>query len=429
MTLGNGAASVAAVPPAADREARGAPWELPWGWEWIPLGDLCHLVNGRAFKPSEWSDVGLPIVRIQNLNDPSKPFNYFNGEPSPKHLVNDRDVLISWSGTPGTSFGAFLWNRGRALLNQHIYRADLDHERSEPLYLVHAVNVRLDEMIRRAHGGVGLGHITKGELERVRLPIPFPQEPERSLDVQRRIVARIEALLAEMKEARALAEDIRSDTDRVMDAAVEEAMSQLGPGRQALIEVLDGKPRNGWSPQCDNDPAGAPVLKLGAVLGFRFNPGAIKYTNIKVDRKAHYWLNPGDILISRSNTPDLVGHAAIYGGEPHPCIYPDLLVRMRVRTDAADAQFVVYWLRSREAREYVAAHASGASSTMKKITQGDVCELPFPYVCVELQRAIVAQLDTVQTEVNEMCRLQAHDAELLDQVEQAILERAFRGEL
>ena len=42
--------------------------ELPKGWVETTIGDLCELINGRAFKPEDWGDKGLPIVRIQNLN-------------------------------------------------------------------------------------------------------------------------------------------------------------------------------------------------------------------------------------------------------------------------------------------------------------------------------------------------------------------------
>src|SRR5690554_6101358 len=93
------------------------------------LGDICKLRNGRAFKPEEWSDRGLPIIRIQNLNDLTKPFNYCNLDIDDKFVVNTDDLLFSWSGTPGTSFGAFIWNRGKGYLNQHIFRVDVDNGR------------------------------------------------------------------------------------------------------------------------------------------------------------------------------------------------------------------------------------------------------------------------------------------------------------
>ena len=86
----------------------------------VPFGSTCTLQNGRAFKPSEWSEIGTPIVRIQNLNDESKSFNYCNFEVEERFHIKTGDLLFSWSGTPGTSFGAFFWNRGKGFLNQHL---------------------------------------------------------------------------------------------------------------------------------------------------------------------------------------------------------------------------------------------------------------------------------------------------------------------
>ncbi len=55
--------------------------DLPRGWASAQIGDLCNLVNGRAFKPNEWANEGLPIIRIQNLNNPDAKFNYFSRHP------------------------------------------------------------------------------------------------------------------------------------------------------------------------------------------------------------------------------------------------------------------------------------------------------------------------------------------------------------
>ena len=144
-----------------------------------PIGELCKLINGRAFKPSEWTTTGLPIIRIQNLNDTTKEFNYFDGEYSERHEVNDGELLFSWSGTPGTSFGAFFWNRGKAVLNQHIFRVLVEPDRVDKDYFRYAMNSRLDRIINQAHGGVGLKHITKGKLEAVTVPLPPLSEQKR----------------------------------------------------------------------------------------------------------------------------------------------------------------------------------------------------------------------------------------------------------
>ena len=124
-------------------------------WSTSPLGELCKLVNGRAFKPTDWTKTGLPIVRIQNLNDSTKRFNRYSHPVDPKHKIDTGNVLLAWSGTPSTSFGCFVWDRGVAILNQHIFRVHVNSERMLEEFFVYAVNSRLDEMIRLAHGGVG----------------------------------------------------------------------------------------------------------------------------------------------------------------------------------------------------------------------------------------------------------------------------------
>lgn len=162
-------------------------FDIPQNWIWIRLGEVFEFVNGYAFKPTDWSDTGLKIVRIQNLNDEAAPFNYFSGEVSEKYLIDNGALLFSWSGTPGTSFGAFIWERGKAILNQHIFivktKINIDLA-----YAKYALNGEIRYFISQAHGSAGLQHITKKKLENSVFPVPPLKE-------QKRIVAKIEELM------------------------------------------------------------------------------------------------------------------------------------------------------------------------------------------------------------------------------------------
>jgi len=92
---------------------------LPQSWSVKTVGEIGSYLNGFAFKPTQWGSAGLPIIRIQNLNDWNKPFNYYGGEVPEKYRIRDGDILISWSA----SLGTYRWNRGDAWLNQHIFKA------------------------------------------------------------------------------------------------------------------------------------------------------------------------------------------------------------------------------------------------------------------------------------------------------------------
>lgn len=143
----------------------------------MKLGEICNFINGRAFKPSEWDKEGLPIVRIQNLNDENAEFNFCSKAIEDKYIIENNQLLFSWSGTPGTSFGAFFWNRGKAVLNQHIFKV-IPKININMEFLRYLLNGNLDIIISKSHGGVGLQHITKGELEKITVDIPDDKRQE-----------------------------------------------------------------------------------------------------------------------------------------------------------------------------------------------------------------------------------------------------------
>lgn len=142
------------------------------GWPKKRIGELVHLYNGRAFKPSEWTESGLPIVRIQNLNSPDSPYNCYDGVVDEAYLLKGGELLYAWSGTPGTSFGAHIWKGEKAVLNQHIFKVLFDEKYLNKLYFLYQLNLSVSSLFDQTHGGVGLKHITKGTLENQLVPLP-----------------------------------------------------------------------------------------------------------------------------------------------------------------------------------------------------------------------------------------------------------------
>ncbi len=133
----------------------------------VRLGDVATYINGYAFKPSDWSDNGLPIIRIQNLTGNDYQTNYYNKEYNPKYLVKKGDVLISWSA----SLGVFVWKKEDALLNQHIFKVVFDKIDVDKDYFCLAVEYLLKRMGSEVHGST-MKHITKPRFDNTLFPLP-----------------------------------------------------------------------------------------------------------------------------------------------------------------------------------------------------------------------------------------------------------------
>jgi len=137
------------------------------GWEYKKLGEVATFINGYAFKPDQWKEYGTPIVRIQNLNNPNAPYNYFDGEVPDKVKIGDGDLLISWSA----SLGAYIWNGGNAFLNQHIFKVAFDKTDVDKIYLKYAVTSKLETMAGKVHGAT-MKHIVKKDFDNTLIPYP-----------------------------------------------------------------------------------------------------------------------------------------------------------------------------------------------------------------------------------------------------------------
>jgi type I restriction enzyme S subunit len=165
--------------------------ELPNGWTKATLNDLGEYLNGMAFKPSDWRSSGIPIIRIQNLTDLQKPLNFTERYFEEKYRVRYGDLLVSWSAT----LDAFIWDRNDAVLNQHIFKVTPSNA-VDKTFLFYTIKEALVELIESEHlHGSTMKHINRGPFLAHEVTLP-------PLAEQRRIVAKLDGLLAKTTHAR-----------------------------------------------------------------------------------------------------------------------------------------------------------------------------------------------------------------------------------
>jgi type I restriction enzyme S subunit len=192
---------------------------LPEDWKVIRIDKVCKLINGRGFKPFEWKDRGLPIIRIQNLNG-SEDYNYYDGIYDKKIEVENGQLLFAWSGSRGTSFGPHIWNGSKGLLNYHTWKVNVFPDRIDKEYFLHSLKGITKQIEKSAHGASALVHTQKWEMEAYLFPKP-----------------------ESIKEQTAIASAL-SDMDQLI-AKTEQLIEKKKAIKQGVMQELL-KPKEGW---------------------------------------------------------------------------------------------------------------------------------------------------------------------------------------
>jgi type I restriction enzyme S subunit len=396
----------------------------PEGWTRCTIGSLCKLLNGRAFKPTDWTDTGLPIVRIQNLNNHEAPFNRFNGEVRHRFLIDSGALLFARSGTPGTSFGSHIWNRGPAVLNQHIFNVIFDETKIDKDFFRFAINQKLDELIDKAHGGVGLRHVTKGKFEATEIDLP-------PLDDQRILVAKIDSLLKRLEAAKADLDRIPRLIERYKQAIRAVAFSEAlreATHCPTLGEIVT-EMKNGLSRKPVQAPPGVPILRISAVRPGRVNLADRRFfVTAKNESLVNYELKNGDLLFTRYNgNAALVAVCGVVRDLEETILYPDKLIRVRLKPDAR-AEFVEMLMASTQMRAKLSPHIKTAAG-QHGISGKDLKSVSIPLPPLPVQERILGRVTSHMAQISATELEATRATQLFDRLDHATLAKAFRGEL
>lgn len=261
----------------------------------VRLGDVATYINGYAFKPSDWSDSGVPIIRIQDLTGNSYQANRYSGEYAKKYEVLPGDVLISWSA----SFGVYIWTAEKAVLNQHIFKVVFDKCEVDKSFFVHQVQNILERAESSSHGAT-MKHLTKPVFD----ALPFYLPP---LDEQRRIAAVLDKVSDLIAKRHAQLDKL----DELVKARFVEMFEQGDYPKVKASDICDFITK-GTTPPAEeifkeNSPSRIPFLKVynlsftGELL-FEQNPQYIE-RNVHEGKLSRSKVYPNDVLMNIVGPP------------------------------------------------------------------------------------------------------------------------------
>lgn len=399
------------------------------GWQTKTLGEICEIERGGSPRPIQnfitTDPNGINWIKIGDATASGKYIYKTEEKIRPKgvkrsRMVYEGDFILSNSmsfGRPYIMKTTGCIHDGWLMLHQ---------PKVDPDYLYHVLSSELVfNQFDRLAAGSTVRNLNIGLAKSVEIPYP-------PLSEQHRIVRILDEAFVGLATATANAEQNLRNARVLFESHLQSVFTQRGKGwvEKRLEEILIVQPQNGWSPPAANHAdSGTPVLTLSAVTGFAFRPEKIKFTSAITDSRARYWVRNGDFLITRSNTPELVGHVAIASGIKKPTIYPDLMMRMNPDPTKVITEFLYYQMRTPKLRKEITGRAQGANPTMKKVSNEAVRTLPIRVPPTHEHHRVVDQLDALAAETQRLEAIYQEKLAALDELKKALLHEAFNGRL
>ena len=382
---------------------------LPDEWEWKRLGDVATYINGRAFKPTEWTDNGKPIIRIQNLTDESNSFNYFNGECESRYCIKNGDILISWSA----SLGIFVWNRGDAFLNQHIFKAILNEKIIDRHFFVFVIRTILKGMKRKTHGST-MKHIVKSEFNNIQIPIP-------PLETQRKIVAILEKA-EETKRLRMQADGLTSQLLQSVffDMFGDPVKNPKGWEVKTLGDICT-LIKDGPHVSPNYVEEGVPFITVHNIIKGFFDLCNVKYISKEDHTKFCNRCKPekGDILYSKGGT---TGFAKRVDVDFEFSIWVHLAL-LKFPKDRLNPIFLETCLNSNYCKVQAKRYTRGIANRDLVLSQMAKIKIIVPPLSIQQKFAQIVE------KVEAMRQNQKQSQQEIDNLFNVLMQKAFKGEL
>lgn len=352
------------------------------GWEYKKLGEVATFINGYAFKPDQWKEYGTPIVRIQNLNNPNAPYNYFDGEVPDKVKIRNGDLLISWSA----SLGAYIWNGGNAFLNQHIFKVAFDKTDVDKIYLKYAVTSKLETMAGKVHGAT-MKHIVKKDFDNTLIPYP-PKSTQLSIISELDKINELIRLKKEqLKDYDNLAQSIFYEMfgDPVGNEKGWEVKKWKDVFNTILGKMLDK------SKQINHLTQYKYLANMNVQWGY-FDLKELRSMTFTDEELAKYELRNNDLLICEGGD---AGRCAIWKETDETILFQKAIHRARlIDTNNADVVYIRYWMQFYKVNKGLKDYIS--KSTIEHLTGDKLKRLPIPLPPLPLQHLFAQRIEQIE---------------------------------
>lgn len=423
--------------------------ELPRGWGTAHLSDLGASGEqtvltgpfGSNLGKEDFAAQGVPVFTIGCLGadgihqskllyvSPSKAMTLAT------YRLREGDFLFSRMASVGRA-GFVPADLEGALFNYHLMRLRLNDGVILPRFFHYFV--RGAETVRRYLEEVSRGATRDGINTKLLLQMPVEVPP---LAEQRRLVTKIDSLSSKSKRAREQLDHIPRLVEKYKQAVLGVASRgdltsawRLRAGITSSwvttrIGELLADIRYGTAKKCGYDNGAVPVLRIPNVQRGEIVLDDLKRADFDAGEVAKLRLIKGDLLVIRSNgSIDLVGRSAVVRENAEGMLFAGYLIRLRIKPDIADPDFIHLCLQEPEQREIITQTAKSTSG-VNNINSDEIKSLRVVLPPLPEQREIVRRVQHAFSWIDRLVTQASSARKLVDRLDQMILAKAFRGEL
>jgi type I restriction enzyme S subunit len=343
------------------------------GWVESTLDEIADFINGYPFKPTDLGDIGTPVIRIKQLLDPTEPVDRTEIETPERCLLEDGDIVFSWSGT----LAVRIWNRGPAKLNQHLFKVvekEGVFKGIVPLILDRAI----EELEQKSHGTT-MKHITKQTLlpHKVLLP-PLPDQ-RRIVDLISSVDFYIESLQQKFESEK-----------RSRNAVLHELLSAGGDDwvETTLGEVSEviggGTPSTSIPEYWEGEIVWLTPSEITSQHGEFVSNSIRKISELGLKNSGAQMLPKGSVILTSRAS---VGYVAISAIE----LCTNQGFQSLVPKDSVLAEFLMFWIQQNRSE----FESRSAGSTFKEISKSNVKSIKLSLPPLPEQRRIIEIISTI----------------------------------
>ena len=405
-------------------------YELPDGWAWKSIDDVCEKITDGAHKSPKTIDDGKPYITVRDV-DSKGSIDFINCKKISQIdydlLVKGNckplkgDVLFSKDGTVG-KVALINYNKDFVVLSSlAILRPSVEIE-SEYLAKYIQSPFFYDKAIK-SKTGAAIKRVVLRTIKNLDIPLPPLQE-------QKRIVSKLDRLFEKIDKAIALHQKNMDESNVFIGSVLNEVFGELkGKYEKRQLKEFAKITSSKRIHKADYIENGIPFFRSKEII---LKSKMMDLTDILYISEETF-LNfekkfgvpkEGDILITAVGT---IGITYLVNKNDKFYFKDGNLIWLKDIDNELDKKYLLYSFKSPQFRDYVDEISKGAAQ--KALTIIKLNELTITLPPLVVQQKTVKYLDQISEKTEKVKQVQKEKMESLKALKASLLDRAFRGEL